>query len=80
MLVLALADPEAKEIARRVSRAHMIQPLVDGWAAQRARAGDGHVRADDGLRHPMDGLYPAPIPDHSLRWLARSSRRRRGRD
>jgi hypothetical protein len=20
----------------------------------------------------MDGLYPAPIPQHSLRWLARS--------
>jgi hypothetical protein len=20
----------------------------------------------------MDGLYPAPIPEHSLRWLARA--------
>ncbi len=71
MLVLALADPEAKEIARRVSRKHMIQPLVD-WL------GPPHAleRAMDlfslmtGFVVQMDGLYPAPIPEHSLRWLA----------
>ena len=28
MLVLALADPESKEIARQVSREHMIEPLL----------------------------------------------------
>ena len=71
MLVLALADPEAKEIAQRVSRQHMIQPLVD-WL------GPPHAleRAMDlfslmtGFVVQMDGLNPAPIPEHSLRWLA----------
>jgi AcrR family transcriptional regulator len=73
MLVLALADPEAKEAARRVSREHMIQPLVD-WL------GPPHAleRAMDlfslmtGFVVQMHGLYPEPIPDHSLRWLART--------
>lgn len=71
MLVLALADPEAKEIARRVSREHMIEPLVD-WLGPP----DALERAMEmfalmtGFAIQMDGLHPAPIPEHSLRWLA----------
>jgi AcrR family transcriptional regulator len=73
MLVLALADPEAKEIARRVSHEHMIQPLVD-WlgpphALERAM---GMFSLLTGFAIQMDGLNSAPIPEHSLRWLARS--------
>lgn len=73
MLVLALADPEAKEIARRVSREHMIQPLVDWLGPPNAleRAMDLFALMT-GFVIQMDGLYPAPIPEHSLRWLART--------
>lgn len=71
MLVLALADPEAREIARRVSREHMIQPLVDWLGPPHAleRAMDLFALMT-GFVIQMDGLYPAPIPEHSLRWLA----------
>jgi AcrR family transcriptional regulator len=73
MLVTALADPEAREIARRVSREHMIQPLVDWLGPPHAleRAMDMFALLT-GFAVQMDGLYPAPIPEHSLRWLARS--------
>lgn len=73
MLVLALADPEAKEIARRVSHEHMIQPLVDWLGPPNAleRAMD-MFSLMTGFVIQMDGLYPAPIPEHSLRWLARA--------
>ena len=73
MLVLALADPEAKEIARRVSREHMIQPLADWLGPPNAleRAMD-MFSLMTGFVIQMDGLYPAPIPGHSLRWLAKS--------
>lgn len=73
MLVTALADPEAREIARRVSREHMIQPLVDWLGPPHAleRAMDLFALMT-GFVIQMDGLYPAPIPEHSLRWLARS--------
>lgn len=73
MLVLALADPEAKEIARRVSREHMIQPLVEWLGPPNAME-----RAMDlfslmtGFVVQMDGLHPPPIPEHSLKWLASS--------
>jgi hypothetical protein len=73
MLVTALADPEAKEIARRVSREHMIQPLVDWLGPPHAleRAMDLFALLT-GFAIQMDGLHPAPIPEHSLRWLART--------
>lgn len=73
MLVTALADPEAKEIARRVSREHMIQPLVDWLGPPHAleRAMDMFALMT-GFVIQMDGLYPETIPEHSLRWLARS--------
>ncbi len=73
MLVTALADPEAKEIARRVSHDHMIQPLVDWLGAPHAleRAMDMFALLT-GFSIQMEGLYSASIPEHSLRWLARS--------
>lgn len=73
MLVTALADPEAKEIARRVSREHMIQPLVDWLGPPNALERAMNMFALlTGFVVQMYGLYPAPIPEHSLRWLARS--------
>lgn len=73
ILVLALADPEAREIARRVSREHMIQPLVDWLGPPHAleRAMDMFALMT-GFVIQMDGLHASTIPEHSLRWLAES--------
>jgi AcrR family transcriptional regulator len=73
MLVLALSDPEAREVALRVSRKHMIQPLEDWLGPPHARE-----RAMDlfsvltGFAIQMHGLNPGPIPEHSLEWLAQT--------
>jgi AcrR family transcriptional regulator len=73
MLILGLADPEAKEIARRVSREHMIAPLAEWLGPPHAEE-----RAMDlfslmtGFTIQMHGLHPGATPEHSLRWLARS--------
>lgn len=72
-LVLALADPETREIARRVFRAHMIQPLVD-WLGPP----DAEERAMElfslmtGFTIHMHGLAPDPLPERSTQWLART--------
>lgn len=73
MLVTALADPEAKEVAQRVSREHMIRPLAVWLGPPNAleRAMDMFALMT-GFSIQMDGLHSAPIPEHSLRWLARS--------
>lgn len=73
MLVLALADPEAREIAIRVSRDEMIQPLTD-WlgpphASERAMAMFALL---SGFVIQMAGLHPGPMPAHALEWLART--------
>lgn len=71
MLVLALADPEAKEVVRRVARTHMIEPLAE-WlgpphALERAM---NLFSITSGFVIQMDGLNAAPIPEHSLEWLS----------
>lgn len=73
MLVLALADPEAEAIVQRVSREHMIEPLAEWLGPPHAleRAMNLFALAT-GFAIQMEGLYPAQIPDHSLRWLATS--------
>ncbi len=73
MLVLALAHPEAKEIARRVSREHMIGQLAE-WL------GPPHAdqRAMDlfslltGFAIQRHGLSTERVSPHSLKWLAES--------
>jgi AcrR family transcriptional regulator len=73
MLVLALTDPESREIARRVSREHMIAPLTAWLGPPHAEA-----RAMDlfalmtGFVIQMRGLHDAPMPQRSLDWLAAS--------
>ena len=72
MLVTALADPEAKEIAHRVSREHMIQPLVEWLGPPYAEERAMNLFAlMTGFVIQMQGLYSAPMPRQSLRWLAR---------
>lgn len=73
MLVTALADPEATEIVRRVSREKMIQPLIDwlGPPYAEERAMDLFALTT-GFVIQMNGLYSGPMPEHSLRWLAQS--------
>lgn len=73
MLVLALTDPESREIARRVSREHMIAPLEQWLGPPNAEA-----RAMDlfalmtGFVIQMRGLHDGEVPPSSLEWLSRS--------
>lgn len=71
MLVLALADPETEEIAQRVSREHMIEPLAEWLGPPHALERAMNLFAlGTGFTIQMEGLYPGEVPDHSLRWLA----------
>lgn len=73
MLVLALADPETQAIARRVSREHMIQPLIDWLGPPEAEERAMNMFALlTGFVIQMHGLHKGTIPEHSLRWLAGS--------
>jgi AcrR family transcriptional regulator len=73
MLVTALADPEAKDIARRVSREHMIRPLTDWLGPPHAEERAMNLFAVmTGFVIQMHGLYAAPMPEQSLDWLARN--------
>lgn len=73
MLVLALADPEAQEVALRVSRTHMIDPLAEWLGPPHA-----HERAQDlfslltGFAIQRQGLSAHSISAYSLEWLATS--------
>jgi AcrR family transcriptional regulator len=71
MLVLALADPEAKEIARQVSREEMIAPLAEWLGPPNAveRAMELFALLT-GFVIQMKGLHAAPIPVASSSWLA----------
>lgn len=73
MLVLALAHPESRDVALRVSREQMIQPLTDWLGPPNAteRAMDMFALLS-GFAIQMRGLHTGPIPEHSLKWLARS--------
>ncbi|PLK26713.1 TetR/AcrR family transcriptional regulator [Novosphingobium sp. TH158] len=73
MLVTALADPEARDIVRRVSREQMILPLADWLGPPFAKERAMNLFAlTTGFVIQMQGLYPGPMPEHSLRWLAQS--------
>ncbi|TCM20489.1 TetR family transcriptional regulator [Novosphingobium sp. PhB165] len=73
MLVLALAHPESREVAMRVSRREMIEPLMEWLGPPHAaeRAMDMFALLS-GFAIQMQGLHEGPIPEHSLRWLAQS--------
>lgn len=71
MLVLALAHPEAREVAMRVSRERMIQPLIDWLGPPNATERAMNLFALlSGFAIQMHGLHAGPIPEHSLKWLA----------
>jgi len=73
MLVLALADPEAKEVAQRVTREHMIQPLVEWLGPPHAMERAMNLFSlMTGFTIQMRGLHEGEIPEASLRWLAES--------
>ena len=73
MLVLGLADPDAREIAQRVSREHMIRPLTDWLGPPNAleRAMD-LFSLMTGFAIQRQGLSTEPVSLHSLEWLART--------
>ena len=73
MVVLAIADPDAKEVAKKVSKRHIIGPLVEWLGPPNAE-----TRALNMLillngftiqtRHLMSGR----IPPESVKWLAKA--------
>lgn len=72
-LMLALADPESREVAVRVWEEHMIAPLVE-WLGPP----DAHGRAAmlfglmSGLTFQVHGLAAGEISASSERWAART--------
>lgn len=73
MLVLALADPEAKGIAQQVSRMRMIELLGDWLGAPHAQERTMYRFALlAGFVIQVDRLHPRPMPEHSLQWLAKA--------
>lgn len=72
MMVLAIADPESKAIARRVSRRHVLEPLAEWLGPPNA-----YVRAQQmvslftGFALQMHHLADTPVPPDSVRWIAR---------
>ncbi len=72
MMVLAIADPESKAIAKKVARRHVIEPLAEWLGPPHA-----HARALQmltlftGFSIQMHQLADEPISAESINWLAR---------
>jgi AcrR family transcriptional regulator len=73
MTVLAIADPESAEVARKVVERHVIEPLADWLGPPQAaeRAMSMYVLML-GFMVQVRQLSPGPVPAWSVRWLARS--------
>lgn len=73
MMVLSIADPDAKMVARRVSRRHVIQPLMEWLGPPNARARANNLTALlNGFALQMRHLNSGPISPASIKWLARA--------
>jgi AcrR family transcriptional regulator len=73
MMVLAIADPDSKAIAQKVSKRHVIDPLAEWLGPPHA-----HARALEmltlftGFAVQMQHIAVGPIPLDAVKWLARS--------
>lgn len=73
MMVLAIADPESRAIAKKVSKRHVIDPLAEWLGPPQA-----HARALEmltlftGYAVQMNHLATGPTPPDAVKWLARS--------
>jgi AcrR family transcriptional regulator len=73
MMVLAIADPESKDIARRVSKRHVIEPLAEWLGPPNALARAQHMYAImAGFSIQMQTLSTDPISPATVKWLARN--------
>ncbi|MFT3967311.1 MAG: TetR family transcriptional regulator [Sphingobium sp.] len=71
MMVLAIADPESKAIARKVSRRHVIDPLAEWLGPPHAEArAQQMVTIFTGFALQMRHLADTPVAPESVRWLA----------
>lgn len=73
MMVLAIADPESKAIAQKVSRRHVIDPLAEWLGPPQAEARALEMLTlFTGFAVQMRHLAVGPIPPDAVKWLARS--------
>ncbi|HEX7874284.1 MAG TPA: TetR family transcriptional regulator [Sphingobium sp.] len=73
MMVLAIADPESKAIARKVSRRHVIDPLAEWLGPPNAHArAQQMVTLFTGFALQMQHLADTPISPEATKWVARA--------
>lgn len=73
MLVMALADPKARLVARRVAASHMIGPLADWLGPPDAEARAANLFAlMTGFVIQAEGMAPDAVSPLSVAWLART--------
>jgi AcrR family transcriptional regulator len=73
MLMMALADPDSREIAVRVWREHMIAPLAEWLGPPDAQGRAGMLFAlMSGLTFQIEGLAAGDISPEAERWAART--------
>ena len=71
MLVLAIADPESKEVAIKVTKRHIIEPLAE-WLGPPEALSRAHnmFSVMTGFTIQMRHLTRDEISPHSIKWLA----------
>ncbi|HEX7853066.1 MAG TPA: TetR family transcriptional regulator [Sphingobium sp.] len=73
MMVLAIADPESKAIAIKVSRRHVLEPLSEWLGPPRAYArAQQMVTLFTGIVLQMHHLADTPIQPESIKWIAQT--------
>lgn len=73
MTVLAIADPESKAIARKVSRRHIVQPLAEWLGPPDAEARAlNMLTLLNGFTIQTRHLTTGRVPPGSVKWLARA--------
>lgn len=73
MIVLALSDPESKDIALKVSKRHVIEPLADWLGPPNAYARAlNMLTLLTGFAVQMRPLSMEQVPPASAKWLARA--------
>lgn len=73
IMVLSIADPNAKHVAQRVAKRHVIDPLAEWLGPPDARARANNLAALlNGFSLQMRHLSSGKISPASIKWLARA--------
>ena len=73
MMVLAIADPEAQDVARRVLQRHVLEPLAEWLGPPQAKARALTLYGImSGFTIQMRMLEPGQMPQAAVKWLARA--------